>query len=128
LGPPAGGGAASPAAPSAAAHAASGLLALQAVGEGTPRRLAMPAARRDEVAGARAESLLATLSTLQREMLTGRVDRTTLERLASLKGGEDGADPALREVVQGLALRAAVELARHGMSLATTSSRIPTTA
>jgi hypothetical protein len=36
-----------------------------------------------------------------------------LERLSSLEEGEEGADPALREVVRAIALRAAVELARR---------------
>ncbi len=82
-----------------------GLLALQS-GQGD--------AERDQAARRRADSLLEELDGLQREMLGGAADPARLRRLAALAEGEAGADPALRDVVQAIALRAAVEAARRG--------------
>ncbi len=82
-----------------------GLLALQS-GQGDRER--------DGEARRRADSLLEDLAGLQREMLGGTPDPARLARLAALAQGEAGADPALREVVEAIALRAAVELARRG--------------
>jgi hypothetical protein len=85
-----------------------GLLALQEGGE---------AARRDDTARRRAESLLEELAGLQLEMLGGGADPARLERLAALAPGDAGADLALQAVVQGAVLRAHVELARRGWNL-----------
>ncbi|HYZ33746.1 MAG TPA: flagellar assembly protein FliX, partial [Crenalkalicoccus sp.] len=56
----------------------------------------------------------AELGGLQAELLGGTPDPDRLARLAALQDGEEGCDPGLREAVRGLALRAAVELARRG--------------
>ncbi len=82
-----------------------GLLALQS-GHGD--------AERDREGRRRADSLLEDLAGLQREMLGGTADPARLTRLAALAQGEAGADPALREVVEAITLRAAIELARRG--------------
>jgi hypothetical protein len=82
-----------------------GLLALQS-GAGDQER--------DRDARRRADSLLEDLAGLQREMLGGTPDPARLARLAALSHGEAGADPALREIVEAIALRAAIELARRG--------------
>ncbi len=82
-----------------------GLLALQ-YGQGDRQR--------DQAARRRADQLLEELDGLQREMLGGPPDPTRLARLAALAKGEAGADPALREVVEAIALRAAIEAARRG--------------
>lgn len=69
--------------------------------------------RRNTRAQQRADTLLAELRGLQLDLLgAGLPDRARLDRLRTLEEGEDGADPALREAVRGLALRAAIELAR----------------
>ncbi|GGC29387.1 hypothetical protein GCM10011504_04530 [Siccirubricoccus deserti] len=85
-----------------------GLLALQEGGE---------AARRDAAARQRAESLLEELAGLQLDLLAGGVDPARLERLAALTPGDAGADPELQVVVQGVVLRAHVEIARRGGNL-----------
>jgi Class II flagellar assembly regulator len=70
---------------------------------------------RDAAARRRAESLLEDLAGLQAELLGGAPDPERLARLASLAAsGEAGADPGLRELVEAIALRAQVELARRG--------------
>lgn len=72
-------------------------------------------AERDAAARRRAETLLEDLAALQAEMLGGAADPARLQRLASLaQRGDSGADPALREVVAHIVLRAQVELARRG--------------
>jgi len=81
-----------------------GLLALQEAAE---------APARDAAAGRRATAMLEELDGLLLEMLSGPVDPGRLARLATLESGEEGADPDLREAVQGIALRAKVELARR---------------
>jgi hypothetical protein len=84
------------------------LLTLQEGGE---------AARRDAAARQRAETLLEELAGLQLDLLGGGADPTRLERLAALAPGDAGADPGLRVVVEGVVLRARVELARRGWNL-----------
>lgn len=71
-------------------------------------------AERDAAARRRAAALLAELDGLQAELLGGAADPGRLERLAALAHGEAGADPALRELVEAVALRAQIELARRG--------------
>lgn|GEM_PF-1103372 len=62
----------------------------------------------------RAESTLDALRGLQLDLLRGEADATRLERLATLAGADDAvADPALREAVAAVRLRARVELARR---------------
>lgn len=84
-----------------------GLLALQEAGSG---------AERDAAAHRRASAILGELDGLQRDLLTGIADAGRLQRLAALESGEEGADPVLRELVQGVVLRAQVELARRGLT------------
>ncbi|MBL6076635.1 hypothetical protein JMJ56_01375 [Belnapia sp. T18] len=87
------------------APAGLGLLTLQEYGG---------AAERDEAAQRRASDILAELTALQCDMLGGsRADPARLRRL--VESGEEGADPALREVVQGVVLRAQVELLRRSL-------------
>lgn len=82
-----------------------GLLALQA----NPG-----SAERDAAARRRADSLLQDLAGLQAELLGSAPDPERLARLARLaESGESGADPALREVVEAIALRAQIELVRR---------------
>jgi hypothetical protein len=82
-----------------------GLLALQEGSSG---------AERDAAAHRRATDILAELTALQCDMLGGTPpDPARLRRL--VESGEEGADPTLREVVQGVVLRAQVELARRGL-------------
>jgi hypothetical protein len=83
-----------------------GLLALQEAGSG---------AERDADAHRRASAILEELEGLQRDMLGNTIDPARLHRLALLESGEEGADPALRQAVQGIVLRARVELARRGL-------------
>jgi hypothetical protein len=90
---------------SAVAALGLGLLAAQEEAE---------APARDAAARQRAESLLDELQGLQRDLLRGGGDPARLARLAALETGEQGADPVLRELVQGIVLRAQVELARRG--------------
>ena len=70
---------------------------------------------RDAAARRRAASILDELQGLQAELLGGRADPARLARLAALQSGEEGADPALREAVRAIALRARIELARRGL-------------
>jgi hypothetical protein len=76
---------------------------------------AMPSMR-DMAARRRAGALLGGLTALQREMLGGTPDSAVLARLPDLLDGEDGEDPALAELLQGLALRARIELLRRERS------------
>ena len=98
-----------------------GVLALQERGGGGGS-----AAERDAAARRRAGSLLDELRALQSELLAGRAEPGRLARLAALEGGEEGADPALREVVQAVVLRARVEMARRGWDAP--AGRAPATA
>jgi hypothetical protein len=65
--------------------------------------------------------MLEELGGLQRDLLApagAGADSAAgrLRRLAALPAeAEDGADPALREAVRAVALRAAIELARRGL-------------
>jgi hypothetical protein len=103
---PGAGGVEGAAAAGGVAPVALGMLALQESGA---------ARERDAAAHRRAESLLQELQGLQAEILAGRAaEPERLARLAALGTGEDGADPALREAVQAIVLRARVELARRG--------------
>lgn len=101
---------AAPGGPGAAAGAAplaplgGGLLALQETTE---------APARDADAARRGGEILAELDGLLLDLLSGKRDPARLARLAALEHGEEGADPILREAVQGIALRARVELARR---------------
>ena len=91
-----------------------GLLSLQESGSG---------AGRDAAARRRADDILDELQGLQCDLLAaGAGDPDRLARLAALDSGEDGADPALRAVVQAVVLRAKIELARRNHGTATTLS------
>jgi hypothetical protein len=85
-----------------------GLLAIQAGQE---------EAARDAAAEGRAAALLEELGGLQLELLGGgrggAESAARLERLAALQAGDTGVDPGLREVVEAVALRARVELAKR---------------
>jgi hypothetical protein len=93
------------AAPSMAPTAATGLLGLQQ---------SWSPAEQDDAAQRRGHALLAELAAMQRDMLRGRLDPAGLSRLAAMAEGEAGQDAALREIVEGISLRAKVELARIG--------------
>ena len=54
------------------------------------------------------------LAPLQADLLAGRLDPSRLGAIAALAEGETAADPALAAVLAAVALRARVELARHG--------------
>jgi hypothetical protein len=73
---------------------------------------AMSDAERDAAAQRRGGALLDALAELQKAMLSGGISRAALGRLAALAEGESGADPALRELLDLVSLRARVELAR----------------
>ncbi len=81
---------------------------------------ALSGAERDAVAHRRASAILGELEGLQRDLLSDMPDPSRLQRLIALESGEDGADPVLREVVQGVVLRAKVELARRGLGSSAT--------
>ncbi|HYI84592.1 MAG TPA: flagellar assembly protein FliX [Acetobacteraceae bacterium] len=100
-----GSAAAETAAASATAAVGLSLLAVQENGGRTGR---------DAAARRRAASILDELQGLQAELLGGRTDPARLARLAALQDGEEGTDPALREAVRAIALRARIELARRG--------------
>ncbi len=70
---------------------------------------------RDDAAQRRGQALLEEMEALRRDLLRGGIPAARLSRLALLAEGEAGADPGLREVVEGLSLRARVELARRSM-------------
>lgn len=67
---------------------------------------------RDAAARRRGGALLDALAELQRALLSGQVSRAMLGRMAALAEGESGADPALREILEQVSLRARVELLR----------------
>jgi len=100
-------GAAQEAAGSSAALAVAplGLMAIQE---------AEDAAARNRRAAARARELLKEMSALQAAVLAGGVEPERLERLALLVEGEAPADPVLAEALEGISLRAQIELARRG--------------
>jgi hypothetical protein len=101
-----GSAAAETAAASATAAVGLSLLAMQENGGRTGR---------DAAARRRAASILDELQGLQADLLGGRADPARLARLAALQSGEEGADPALREAVRAIGLRARIELARRGL-------------
>lgn len=86
-----------------------GLMALQEVDDATARN------RRG---AARAREMLRDLSALQAAMLSGESDPAALERLARQAEEEAPPDPVLAEALAGIALRARIEAARHGLRLA----------
>ncbi|WP_198383302.1 flagellar assembly protein FliX [Roseomonas sp. KE2513] len=86
-----------------------GLMALQEVDDATARN------RRG---AARAQEMLRDLSALQAAMLSGEANPAALERLASQAEEEVPPDPVLAEALAGIALRARIEAARHGLRLA----------
>ena len=88
----------------AAAVAPLGLLALQEGGP-DPRE-------RDARAVRRGAALLRELSGMQRDALSGRRDPERLRRIAQLAEGELAANRILSDVLEGIVLRAKVELAR----------------
>jgi hypothetical protein len=89
-----------------AAMGLDGLLALQ-------QEAVMPC--RDREARRRGQDLLAALVALQRAMLGGAEEPDGLARLAELAASvPEAGDPALRQAVASLALRARLELVRRG--------------
>ncbi len=84
-----------------------GLLALQIVDDPLQQK------RRSVQRG---KSILDLLDGLKVAMLSGRVPKDTLQRIArSLRQREPSADPILEGVIAEIELRAAVELAKHGI-------------
>jgi hypothetical protein len=83
-------------------------LGLLAILEGGERQA------RDQAVRRRAESIQKELQELQRVLLGNAADPNRLERLAALGIAEAGTDPALREVVEAIVLRARVEMVRRG--------------
>lgn len=82
-----------------------GMLALQEAESGSVR---------DREARRRGQEMLAELLRLQRGLLEGRRDLAALRHLAELAADvPEAADPALRQAVADVALRARIELARH---------------
>ena len=69
-------------------------------------------AERDDAAQRRGHAVLEELAQLQRDLLRGGADPARLSRLTAMADGESGHDPALRDIVEGIGLRARVELAR----------------
>jgi hypothetical protein len=68
---------------------------------------------RDRDARKRGRQMLDELARLQRALLSGRLDPSSLHALAALAGDPaDAADPAISAVVRAVAVRARVELAR----------------
>ena len=82
---------------------ASGLLGLQQ---------SWSPAERDAAAQRRGSAMLLELEALHLDLLSGGIESGHLARLAALAEGEAGADPALREIIEGISLRARIELAR----------------
>jgi hypothetical protein len=74
------------------------------------------ASPRDQLARRRGGALLRGLDGLQRDILAGKANPAVMQQLAGLLEGEDGEDPALADTLQGLALRARIELAKRGMN------------
>jgi len=84
------------------------LLILQEVEDGPTR---------DRVARRHGRAMLAELGALQRSLLSESLDAAPLRRLAVLAADVPlAADPALREAVEEVTVRAWVELARFGIS------------
>lgn len=98
-----------PGAAEPAPAAVAGTAALAFVAERTPEE-------RDDAARRRGHALLEEMEGLRRDLLRGRMDSSRLSRLSLLAEGEAGHDPALRDALEGIALRARVELARYSMT------------
>ena len=73
---------------------------------------------RDRRAAARARLMLSDLSALQAGLLSGDADPAVLRRLAAAAAQGVAADPILAEALAGISLRAQVELARRGNTVA----------
>ncbi|MDB5415765.1 MAG: flagellar assembly regulator FliX [Rubritepida sp.] len=69
-------------------------------------------AERDDAAQRRGSAVLDELEGLQLALLSGRIGMGGMSRLAALAEGEAGADPALRELLLEISLRARIELAK----------------
>ncbi len=67
----------------------------------------------DAAAQRRGLAVLRELEALQLALLDGEIRPERLSRLALLAEGEAGADPALREIIEAISLRARVELLRR---------------
>jgi hypothetical protein len=94
-------------APTAAASPLEGVLALQEQAADLTR---------DRQARQHGQALLQALAALQHAMLAGAAQTESLQRLATLTAACPSAmDPALATIIQGLSLRAQVELARRGL-------------
>lgn len=93
----------------------SGIAATAGVGALFAMQEALTPTERDDAAHRRGQALLEEMEALRRDLLRGAIPQARLVRLSLLSDGESGADPALREVVEALALRARVEMARHRM-------------
>ena len=75
---------------------------------------------RDRRARRHAQAILEELARLQRGLLGGATDAGSLARLAALAElVPDAADPTLGALVQSVAIRARIELARRDLPLAT---------
>lgn len=98
-----------------AAGTTAGVAAAGGVGALFAMQEALTPRERDDAAQRRGQALLEEMEALRRDLLRGAIPQARLARLALLSDGESGADPALREVVEALALRARVEMARHRM-------------
>jgi len=97
------------------APAAAEAQAMALSGPGAPLLpLPLTPEERDAAAARRGQALLAEITALQSALLAGRVPESSLRRLGALAEGEAGADPALRAILEGISLRARVELARLG--------------
>ncbi|MFL1461374.1 flagellar assembly protein FliX [Roseococcus sp. DSY-14] len=99
--------------PADAAAAAGGVAGTAGVGALFAMQEALTPRERDDAAQRRGQALLEEMEALRRDLLRGAMPAARLSRLAVLAEGEAGADPALREVVEALSLRARVELERH---------------
>lgn len=102
-----------PGAEAEAAAEAAGVVPMAAIALGMAPPALTPE-ERDATAARRGQALLSELAALQRALLAGHVAESALRRLATLAEGEAGADPGLRMVLDGISLRARVELARLG--------------
>jgi hypothetical protein len=95
--------------PASQAGAIEGILALQEVDEdGRGRKQAVE----------QGEEMLDRLDEIRSGLLTGSLNRGTLEKLLEQvsRRAEDAPDPRLREILEEIKLRAAVELAKLGQS------------
>jgi hypothetical protein len=71
---------------------------------------------RDRQARQHGHTLLQALAALQHSLLQGAGEIESLQKLAALLANAPAAaDPALAAILQGITVRAQVELARHGL-------------